>query len=781
MKSFDRLSPNRRLVSASALLLAATGTAAFAQDAPVRPADAAPDAADIIVTAQRRSERLVDVPASVVAVTGETLQSAGITRFQDLGQIAPSVQIARSGTYTQPAIRGVTTTFAGQGQEANVAIYVDGLYVSDLLAINQDLTNIQDVQILKGPQGTLYGRNATGGAILITTLSPGATLAANASASYAPRFDDKRFTAYVAGPIAPGIALGVAGYYRQTDGYIEDINDFAPNAPIRFTDIARRGTSHAAPFENYSIRPKLVLEPTDDIKLTVGYVHTFINDPRTLAYQAVSDVFNSAPSYEGYPTTGARDRTSQNFQPVSETRTDEANFTAEFKLGRLGTLTSRSSYRKQRDFQMYDLDATPLDPVANPFGTSFSGIVYERRRTFTQQVDHSVKIGDRFDLLSGVFYYRDNFYSPSTVQDLGLAFSPTSDRRRLNTRSWAAYVDGTYRIGDDLFVTVGGRYSDDRKTGSGVRFDNAGDIVPGDSSTGYYPDGVARMKDTAFTPRAVLRYNLTSGSNVYGSVSRGFKAGTINLFQPYNVLKPETVTAYEIGYKLAQGPLRAEASAFYYDYKNNQVSSLSAAGGLSTIIRNSGGSRIYGAEGLLAYRASSRLNLRASAAYLHARYTHFDDAANVVIGPFGFNTTVQSSWSGRRIARAPDWTGSIGADYTADLAGGTLLLSGTATFSSRYAPQDSSFQCTPTLSGTIETCPVGFDTRNAPGRLEENGYALANVQAAWTDPSTRWTFTVFADNVTNTRYRLSAMGLFYSTVRLLNEPRTIGVRVAVRY
>ena len=767
----------------STLALAATSVCTYAQGSPqVADEQAVQDPSDIIVTAQRRSERLVDVPASVVVVTGDNIRASGITRFQDLGQIVPSVQIARSGTYTQPAIRGVTTTFAGQGQEANVAIYVDGLYVSDQLAINQDLANIQDVQVLKGPQGTLYGRNATGGAILITTRTPADSLEANASVSYAPHFDDRKVDGYLSGPLAPGLSFGIAGYYRKTDGYIKDINDFAPKAPIRFTDIARRGSSHAAPFENYSIRPKLLIEPSANLRVTLGYVHAFVNDPRSLAFQAVSDVFSSAPSYEGYPTTTLRDRTSQNFQPVSETRTDEVDASVELNLGKAGTLTSRSSYRKQRDFQMYDLDATPLDPVDNPFGTSYSGVVHEHRRTFTQQLDYAAKLSDSIDLLAGLFYYRDRFHAPRTIQDLGLAGNPTVDDRRLNTRSWAAYVDGTVRLGDKLYATVGGRYSVDRKSGSGVRTDSSGAIVASESSSTFYPgDGVARLKDSAFTPRAVLRYNLTPGSNVYASVSRGFKAGTINNAAPFNILKPEKVTAYEVGYKSAGSALRGEFAAFYYDYKNNQVSSLDASGGLSTVIRNSGGARIYGADGLVTYRVSERLDVRASLAYLHARYRNFDNAANVVIGPYGFNTAVVGSWSGRRIARAPDWSGSVGVDYTVDVARGSLVLTGTATVSSRYAPQDSSYQCQPTLAGAVFTCPPGFDAKHAPGRLEENGYALANVQASWTDPSRHWTVTLFSDNVTNTRYKLSSQGLFYATLQLLNEPRTIGGRIAYKY
>jgi len=150
-----------------------------------------PLARDIIVTAQRRAERLENAPASIVMLGGPDLQVAGVTNFHDLAMVAPGVQISNFGIYSQPAIRGISTTFAQVAQETNVAVYVDGFYNADQLSTNQDFASIQDIQILKGPQGTLYGRNATGGAILITTRSPTKKFTADGYLSYAPRFQHR--------------------------------------------------------------------------------------------------------------------------------------------------------------------------------------------------------------------------------------------------------------------------------------------------------------------------------------------------------------------------------------------------------------------------------------------------------------------------------------------------------------------------------------------------------------------------------------------------------------
>ncbi|WP_174273547.1 TonB-dependent receptor [Sphingomonas bacterium] len=809
---------------------------AFAQAAPAtKPpvADADPSASqEIVVTALRGAARQVDVPASVTAVSGAALATAGVKKFQDLAVVAPGVQVSRSGSYTQPSIRGVSTTFAGGGQETNVAVYVDGFYTSDQLSINQDFANVQDVQVLKGPQGTLYGRNATGGAILITTRGPSDTLVADGSVSYAPRYNDRQFSAFTSGPITKGIEFSIAGYYRKTDGYIKDINNFAPNVvldpttytfggngfqPLTETSYLKRSGNNSAPFENWSVRPKLLVELSPDVRVTLAYVHNYINDPRAFAYQIVGAALNPAASYNGYPVANQRDRTSLNFQPKNESKSDEFNATVEVGLGDLGKLTSRSAYRKQRDLQVYDLDATPNDAGSNPLGTAYIGIQNNTRRTFTQQLDYNGQFG-ALTILAGAFYYRDKFATPNAYEDIGTATNPVATTLFFNTRSYAGYVDATYAFGGHFFVTAGARYSRDEKTLNRFRYSQSG-LFASSESTVCYSDAVNPVyigptpstptaaaisplcsgsayksdSNNAFTPHIVARYKIDDDTNVYGSVSRGFKAGTINTAPNYNSLKPETVTAYELGFKTNQGPLHAELAGFYYDYKNNQVSALDPnSPTITTKIQNSGGAHIYGVDATLSYRIpQSGLNFRVGLEYLHARYTNFANATNVILGPTGTNTSVIGSWTGRRLQRAPDFSGSVGADYTARLLGGKLVTSGTVAFSTRYSPQNASYQCTrvsrnaagadiPFVAGTQGFCAAGTDALQK-GRFEENGYVLGNVQIAWTDPSNRYTVTVFSDNVTGTRYKIISSAFAYESYDEYNEPRTIGVKFGFKY
>lgn len=228
---------------------------------------------DIIVTAQRRAERLEDVPMAVAAANQQTLANAGITDIHDLDQLAPGVQISFTGAYTQPSIRGVTTLTAGSGWENNVAVYVDGFYSPSPAGINMDLTNIQDIQIFKGPQGTLYGRNATGGAILINTRAPSKTFTFDAEASYA-RFDEVKLGGFVSGPISDAIRVSLSGNLRSSDGYYRSIDPAGSG----------RTVGDAAPIRQRSVRAKLEADVTSELTATLAYNYSLINDPTTLLF-----------------------------------------------------------------------------------------------------------------------------------------------------------------------------------------------------------------------------------------------------------------------------------------------------------------------------------------------------------------------------------------------------------------------------------------------------------------------------------------------------------------
>lgn len=826
---------------------------------------------EIIVTATRRAERLEEVPATIAAFEGQQLERSGITRFQDLELVAPGVQISRNGTYSQPAIRGISTSFAGGGQETNVAIYVDGFYTSDGLSMNQDLSNIRSIEVLKGPQGTLYGRNATGGAILINTRAPTDRWEADGNVSFAPRYDDFVANGFVGGPIAPGMSFSVAGTFHKSDGYFRDVNDFSPNVQldsttytfggngsVNFAARADRKGNNSAPFKNWSVRPKLRLEPFENLAVTLGYAHTYVNDPRGLAYaQVANNTANPGPAYlpngapttladpDGYALASRRNETSLNFRPYNASSQDEYNATIALKLGDLGELTSRTAFRKARDFQMFDFDGTPRDAGTAGIFTAYAGIQLNDRDTFIQQLDYTGNFGS-FDLLAGLFYYRDKFKAEG-YEDVGAVTGPVASFLDFRTRAWAAYIDGTLHLSDRLDLTAGVRYNRDSKQLSYIRYNGAagmvggalrpeGSIVPaftttcvtggpdsvlvnlrqaGETADNYAycnEDPFKRISKGSWTPHAVIKYNLFDRTNAYVSFSRGFKAGTININNPFNSLEPETVSAYEAGIKTVLGAFRGEAAVFYYNYKNNQVSSFN---GSTTIVTNSGGAKVYGLDLSLAYELpNTGLNLRAGASLLKARYTDYDSASNATTtsgadpttppslnttgnGSTGQNLSVIGSWTDRQLIRAPKLTFSVAADYTIDLFGGKLVNSVTVSYSSRFAPQNASYYCSyytavapsaPPSSRPVNQrpsdvagqryCDPGFNKDR--GRFEEDGYVVVNGQIVWTDPSDRYSIAVFGNNITNTHYKIVSSQQFYGTYEMYNEPRTFGVRLGFK-
>ena len=178
------------------------------------------NASDIIVTAQRRSERLVDVPMAVVAVSNETIEKTGVVSIQDINKLAPGVSFNFAGCCSQPSVRGISNLTTGIGYENNVAIYVDGFYAPDNISINGDLASLESVEILKGPQGALWGRNATGGAILMNTRKPSDFFTGKAEAGYAS-YNELTLSGYVSGPLSDFARFSVAAYNRNSDGFYD--------------------------------------------------------------------------------------------------------------------------------------------------------------------------------------------------------------------------------------------------------------------------------------------------------------------------------------------------------------------------------------------------------------------------------------------------------------------------------------------------------------------------------------------------------------------------------
>lgn len=753
----NALRSRRFWLGASLIALACSGNA-HAQGAEIFPGeDETLGSSEIIVTAQRRAERLEDVPVAIVALSGDTLAKAGVQRMSDLGQVATGVQVNRAGAFTQPAIRGITTLTLGFGFENNVAVYVDGFYQPDMVTINGDLANLASVQVLKGPQGTLYGRNATAGAIVMETLAPSREPTANAQVSYG-RFNDIRSQAYVSLPVTDTLAVSLAGYYRSSDGYIRDIGA----DPLSSAD-----DTDAAPLKSNSLRAKVLFAPSDMFKVTLGYNHGEVEDSRGLLYTVNRYAFAIPASP---PRASARDTASPSQPADGRARADEFTGKVEIDTG-LGTLTSYTGYAKRVSKSVFDFDASR--PVITQ-----SVINAIRQRTFQQTLDFATKPVDNLDLIFGAFYYDDKLdYGKRGGQTYSGVVGPAGLLRNqfvfTSSKAYALYADATYTVADRLFLTGGLRYNHEKR---GIRYFEVAGIVPT-----VAPPADKSATFSSVTPRAVARFELAPRTSIYASYSQGFRAGVFNptvLPSPTLVvpIRPEKLTSYEVGFKTASPTLRFDAAAFYYDFRDLQVgltipSPLNPLTVIQQII-NAKKAESYGVEGQVTWTPGTDLTVRAGAAYTHARYTDFKNATGTGLNAATqTNVTAQAQdWSGQQMARAPSFTANLGLNYDLDFAGGRLEFAGNASYTASFVVAN------PSLFGPAG--PAGLANKQ---RYRQKAYAIANAQMNWTDPSDHFTIGVYFDNITNTRYNFVLSGGTFGDYSQANEPRTYGLRGGFKF
>ena len=606
-------------------------------------ADAQPSVTEVIVTAQRRDERARDVPISITSVSATQLQAANVIQLSDIPRLAPALRFDSSGSFVQPTIRGVGTAVTTSGGGPNVGIYVDGFYVANPESTAFDLTKIKGVQVLKGPQGTLFGRNTTGGAILVTTADPSTTTGGELKASYG-RFNAQTYQGYVTVGLSDKVAFDVEGQVRKGDGYFTNVVD---------------NDKKVGAYENWSIRTGLKFEVGDNASVLLRYGHSETDDPTLLLINSYVDYAPSA-TRQTQPGKIAFDPAA----PVAFTNTsDTYQGTVKADLG-FADLTSYTQYRKDSALNLGDLDAS-----ANNFFNIYLGI---ENRTVTQEFLLTSKPGSKLQWTTGLYYFKNR-----DTYIVNAAFSPPPyipfGGSSTTTYSYAGYADMTYEITPKLFLTAGARYGHDEVKDAYYKIQFVQTKVPAPD----YPT-------SKLTPRVVLRYKPTDMSSLYASYSKGYKAGILNVGgQSTKRIRPEDIDALEAGYKFDGARLSFDLASYYYVYKNLQVSSFQSG---QADITNAAQARIYGLEGSARYRLSDAFDLNVGAAYTHARYRSFPAAPFYNYDPNspGAITQTVNDSSGYQMPRAPDFTGNLGVNYHAPLAEGRLTVSGNLYYTSKF-------------------------------------------------------------------------------------------------
>jgi iron complex outermembrane recepter protein len=718
-------------------------TGETAPPAIVETQDAAAGGSDpeIVVTARRRSEVLQDVPIAVTAYSGEQLERQGAIDITDVSDTTPNVNLETSrGTNTTLTafIRGVGQQDPVAGFEQGVGLYLDDVYLNRPQGALLDIYDVERIEILRGPQGTLYGRNTIGGAVKYVTRRiaevPEASIRVNLGT-----YKQLDIVMSASTPLTDGLKVGAAVARLTRDGFGKNLTTGEEN--YNKDIIAGRGT--------------IELEPSENIFFRLSGDYTYDDsDPRG-GHRLIAGLVSGAPVLDDvFDTRGAL------FDPTQRVKGGGLAFHGEIGVSEAVKLRSITSWRKDRSDTPIDFDALPAVDVDVP-------AIYKNEQ-FSQEVQAVIETGPFAGVL-GAYYLDANAFNVFDVRLyttgalLGFPGFTAATRGDVDTKTWAVFGDFTYDVSEQLSLSAGLRYTSDKRHaevlrqsyilggspelgGSGA-FDQEGTPFGAPTS-----DFEGKRKDTAWTPRFSVSFKPNSDHNIYASYSRGFKGGGFDprgqstqapTQSPQDVFDfmafdPEKVDSYEIGWKGAAigRRLRWALAAFQANYKDVQVpgSSGCIVNGVATfcgVTTNAGKARFRGVEleanaALAEDFATSgdRLNFAGSLGYLDAEYREF--ITNIAgVGPVDVADQ-------RGIQNTPKWTMSGSLDYDVPVGSGRLNLNSTLSYRSKSQQFELSI----------------------PG-LDQGGFALWDANIVWRAPGNRFTVGLHGKNLTDKEYIVS--------------------------
>jgi len=736
---------------------------------PVHAQQAAPAAgddggiADIVVTAQRRSENLQRVAVAVTALDGNALANAGVSQPQDLSKLVPALQLSTSGgAATQITVRGVGNFAGNPYAEPAVAVNLDGVYLARSAGPNGLFYDLERVELLKGPQGTLYGRNATAGALNIITRKPTDELSASGSLE-AGNYDLWRGVLALNMPLGNGAAVRVAGTLSRRDGYLSD----------GYLDDRTEG-----------LRAQLKAEPTDRLSFLFGvdYAHVGGKGPAAVFVPPLGGDPYLGPTRDGSNallrgvSLAISGGTDPDLLPAFGTDgfVDAVNWGVSGKIDYRfdgATLTVIPAYRRSdNDYRHY---AAGFPVTAN-----------ENSEASSLEVRLASDDAGTLRWLLGGYYFKEDL-DFDLFANQGVAFNRTEPV--LNTRSLAAFGQVTLSLSDVLRLTGGLRYTHERKTQAGRNggatpsvpdgFPGAdGDFfniacAPYDATTGTcYAPLTGRLTAQRVTWKAGIEFDAGPHSLLYANVGTGFKAGGFFGSLPPNTYRPERLTAYTIGSKnrFLDNSLQLNAEAFYWLYKDKQITHLGPIlpGGFNLITENAGKAEIYGAELELLWAPTRDDSLSANVQYLHAQYKDFTYTQTTATGPaqtacpvtpIAGEAAVTVNCTGNILPLSPRWTANLSYRHSVRLGGG-----------GRVDAQ----------VGTRIESAYWVGEEYLPGQ-RQGANMVSNASLSWHAPSDRWSLTAYVDNIEDEAVMSSTFvhPVLGMPIAILRPPRTWGVRV----
>jgi iron complex outermembrane receptor protein len=685
---------------------------------------------EVVVTVQKRADRLLDVPISVASVTADDLRQSSVVGLFDLLTVMPGVRIDHYGAYAQPTVRGIgTQDVQGPGANANVAMYVDGYYLPSQSGNIFDFANISRIEVLKGPQGTLFGQNATGGAILVTTPDP--SFDPNGSLTIGMgSFDEMHGKFYGSTGFGDRVAVDLSAYYRESDNYFDNISTDEPTSPIEHT----------------AVRSKLLWQATDATKLVLTLEYSDLDNATGLSENTIDPIAAFYHDVFGVPMEATTEpyKTALNAPSQSKPVTKMAGLTGTFELSDDLVLTSLTQYRDQETTIRGDLDGTTIQYWQIEFD--------EDQYTFTQEFNLAGGGDGKFDWVAGVFFYNDNgglvFRAYNDYFNTGVQTNAQHSYVEVDTESLAGFADGTYQVSDNFWLTAGMRYTSEKKT-----LDSQGQIAP------FVQYHGSETWDE-FTPRLAARWALSPNSNIYASASMGFMSGNYSYTSvgPQEPVDPENATQYEVGYKFASSDVAFDAAAYYIDYEDLQVFRFADDCGCYRL-DNAPKAEVYGVEAGVTAPLTDRLTLGANVAWMHARYVEYNGlgiSGLPLIPPNYGVLLLPTDFDDGEMIRAPDFTANLALNYEVPTDSGTWGLSGNYYYTSE-----------------VPLSPAA--------QLSQDAYGLLSLRGSWTSPNGSWTVSVFGNNVTDEEYLIFSGAGFLGNNRIHGAPASWGAELGFRF
>jgi iron complex outermembrane recepter protein len=627
---------------ASSLSLSQTSQPPGSAAAPT--ADTSGELVEIVVTAQRRAERLQDVPISVVALSAKSLAASGVTSTDALGGAVPGLTFTKVGASGVPFIRGVGSAAGDPSSEPSVTTYIDGVYMASPNVDVFDFNAVDQIEVLKGPQGTLFGRNATGGVIQVHTLDPSFTPSAQATVGYA-NYRTTTASAYATTSLSDTVAVNIAGEYRNQDGgYGHDLTTGAKTY-IR---------------DSSSVRVKFLFQPTD---LTRVLVEGDYNSVTSTANDYTLP--NGSVGRNGVVTELPRYDTTNDINDITNTASRGGSITIDHDFGQF-TIKSISAYRKATGINFADVDAT-----AGPF---FVADLHLDQSNLSQEIHLGSAEDSQIKWLTGLYYYNSIAgYEPAGLYGADLGGISEAITGLVRTKSASAFGQVTDEVFRDTNLTVGVRYTDEEQ-----QFQTRTN-----SSVGLLsPEAGASQDFRKPTWRLALDHKFEPDIMGYISYNRGIKSGG---FSPLSsaqtaAFKPEQLDAYEIGLKTEffEHRLRLNSSAYLYEYKDIQVQ---VVDGAATFTQNAASALIKGLELAFDGLLTQDLTLSGGIAYADGYYKDYPSAASY--GP-GVGPLITIDATGNTTVRTPKLSGSISLGDKFHLGSGTLEPSITETYTSKF-------------------------------------------------------------------------------------------------